>query len=61
TDERWGSGVWIGEGEGGQSEGGGGTRHGALRLGAGRMLHSGCCVALKSHLALTLYPQPEGG
>lgn len=29
--------------------------------GAGRMLHSGCRLALKSHLAGTLSPHPEGG
>ena len=29
--------------------------------GWGEMLHSGCCLALKSHLAVTLSPHPEGG
>lgn len=31
------------------------------RLGAGRMLHSGRCLALKSHLAVTRSPSPEAG
>lgn len=43
------------------SEGGGRTRNVAVWLGVGRMLRSGCCLDLKSHLVVSLSPDPEGG
>lgn len=43
------------------SEGGGRTRNVAVWLGVGRMLRSGYCMDLKSHLVLSLSPDPGGG
>lgn len=43
------------------SEGGGRTRNVAVWLGVGRMLRPGRCLDLKSHLVLSLSPDPEGG
>lgn len=59
TDEHWAQGFGLGKGRRGQSvEVGSGI---ALMLGVGRMLHSGCCLALKSHLVFTLSSRLQGG
>jgi len=58
TDECWGSGVWIGVGG---VRGWRWDQACSEVWGGGWMLHSGCCLALKSHLAVTIFPHPEGG